>query len=110
MPRPEEKRESISCGIRIEHLVGACITAFVVGAIAGALAMYRYIKRHQNHDPLALKHLGTPLVQAEGNTYVPHSQYKNNFSTLTTSPGKFQKEATIKRNGFRAQIHSDQNF
>lgn len=110
VPRPEERLESVSSGIRTEHLVGACITAFVLGALAGALAMYRYTKRHQNRDPLAPKHLGTPLVQAEGNTYVPHSQYKNNFSTLTTSPSKFQKEATIKRNGFRAQIHSDQNF
>lgn len=111
LPSLEDQRDSGGSGIRTEHLVGACITCLVLGALVGALAMYRYTKRHHSRDPLAPKHLGTPLVQAEGNTYVPHSQYKNNFSTLTTSPGgKFQKEATIKRNGFRAQIHSDHNF
>ncbi|KAH7951547.1 hypothetical protein HPB52_010294 [Rhipicephalus sanguineus] len=111
LPSLEDQRDNGDSGIRTEHLVGACITCLVLGALVGALAMYRYLKRHHSRDPLAPKHLGTPLVQAEGNTYVPHSQYKNNFSTLTTSPGgKFQKEATIKRNGFRAQIHSDHNF
>lgn len=103
-------------GIRPEHLVGASIFAFLLGSILGACVCYFYMKRHTRCDPQSPKHLGMPLVQAEGNTYVPASQYKNNFSTLTSTPtahSKLQREATIKRNGslgLRAQLHSDQNF
>lgn len=109
-PELQESRESTS-GIRTEFLVGSCITCLLLGALVGAFSMYRFSKR-RTRDSLGPKHLGMPLVQAEGNTYVPPSQYKNNFSTLTstTSPSKLQREATIKRNGFRAQIHSDHNF
>lgn len=112
VPRMQETRE-ISTGIRVEHLVGACIACLALGALVGALGTYRYAKRRGGRGAGGVpKHLGTPLVQAEGNTYVPPSQFKNNFSTLTstTSPSKLQREATIKRNGFRAQLQLDQNF
>ncbi|XP_042144868.1 semaphorin-5A isoform X4 [Ixodes scapularis] len=112
VPRMQETRE-ISTGIRVEHLVGACIACLALGALVGALGTYRYAKRRGGRGAGGIpKHLGTPLVQAEGNTYVPPSQFKNNFSTLTstTSPSKLQREATIKRNGFRAQLQLDQNF
>lgn len=108
----QETRE-VSTGIRVEHLVGACIACLALGALVGALGTYRYAKRRGGRGAGGIpKHLGTPLVQAEGNTYVPPSQFKNNFSTLTstTSPSKLQREATIKRNGFRAQLQLDQNF
>ncbi|XP_064463690.1 semaphorin-5A-like [Ornithodoros turicata] len=115
MPLTPNVRESCAqgTGIRPAHLVAACTVSVFIGFLVGAAACYWYMKKRTHSDPLSPKHLGMPLVQAEGNTYVPASQYKNNFSTLTstaTSPSKLQREATIKRNGFRAQIHSDQNF